>query len=577
VERTRRIRPPTQGQLDDDTKQWIPVFAQSVNDGDHFEVVIVGAGSSGAVLAARLSDAGRDVLLLEAGEAYQSVAEIPEEVRLASSMSAALPGNPRNWGFIGQLTPELSYPIPRGKILGGSSALNGAYFIRGTPEDFQTWEDLGNPEWSWHKVLPFFKSLETDADFRDECHGLNGPIPVARVAAQNLSPVSEAFIEACIGLGFPVEPDKNAAGAPGVGCIPFNVNDGTRVNSAIGYILPRADRRNLTVVGGAMVRRVVFDGTRAVGVEVDARSGPVTVGADEVVLSAGAVKSPHLLMLSGIGPADDLRKHGIDVKYDSRGVGQNFADHPDLYVYYQSRMKMKELRGEMMAEVALHHTAPDSEVLGDLEIIAGVSVFRSQMLSASSKRSALTKLSQTAFRASRAWRAMKGASVSRAIEEIKHQGELRLYANLMQEVSRGSVSLQSDDPLAAPRVEYNYFSEEWDRRRCRLNVRLAAELLRSRSMSKVVLARTSPTDEALASDTLLDRWMLTKTGTSIHTSGSCKMGSSHDELAVVDERCRVHGVEGLRVVDTSIMPTLVRRGPAATAMMIGERAAEFLT
>jgi choline dehydrogenase-like flavoprotein len=172
---------------------------------------------------------------------------------------------------------------------------------------------------------------------------------------------------------------------------------------------------------------------------------------------------------------------------------------------------------------------------------------------------------------------MRGASVSRAIEEIRHQGQLRLYANLMQEASRGSVSLESNDPLAAPRLEYNYFSEEWDRQRCRLNVRMAAELLRSRSMRKVVLARTSPTDEELGSDRLLDRWMLTKTGTSIHTSGSCKMGPSNDEMAVVDQRCRVRGVEGLHVVDTSIMPTLVRRGPAATAMMIGERAAEFLT
>jgi choline dehydrogenase-like flavoprotein len=553
------------------------VFAHSLNDGDRFEVVVVGAGSSGSVLAARLSDAGRDVLLLEAGEAYQSLAKVPEEVRLASSMSAALPGNPRNWGFIGQLTPELSYPIPRGKILGGSSALNGAYFIRGTPEDFHTWRELGNPEWSWDKVLPFFKKLETDADFTDECHGRSGPIPVARVPARKFSPVSEAFVDACISLGFPVEPDKNAGGVPGVGSIPFNVNDGTRVNSAIGYILPRADQRNLTVVGGAMVLRVVFDGTRAIGVEVDTGAGPVKVHADEVVLSAGAVKSPHLLMLSGIGRADDLRLHGIDVVHDSPGVGQNFADHPDLYLYYQSRMKMKELRGELMAEVALHHTANDSNVQGDLEIIAGVSVFRSQMLSASSKRSALTKLSQTTFRAGRTWRAMRGASVSRAIEEIRHQGQLRLYANLMQEASRGSVSLESNDPLAAPRLEYNYFSEEWDRQRCRLNVRMAAELLRSRSMRKVVLARTSPTDEELGSDRLLDRWMLTKTGTSIHTSGSCKMGPSNDEMAVVDQRCRVRGVEGLHVVDTSIMPTLVRRGPAATAMMIGERAAEFLT
>jgi choline dehydrogenase-like flavoprotein len=541
-----------------------------------YDVIVVGAGSSGGPLAARLSEDGqRSVLVLEAGPSFRSLGEVPEEARSAASMATAFPGHPNNWSFVGNLTPDVGYSIPRGRLIGGSSSINGSLFTRGTREDFDLWESRGNSEWSWDKVLPFFRKLEDDRDFDNEYHGQNGPIPIIRQPQSKMSPISDAFVAACREMGFPDEPDKNAPGPPGIGPLPLNVIDGVRMSTAIGYLIPNMKRPNLTVTGNAFVHRVIFEAKRAVGVEVEIDNKLQTIRGAEVVLCAGAIKSPHILLLSGVGPAAELKALGIPVVHDLAMVGKNLTDHPDMYIHYQPIDDLPSDPEMFMAQTALHYTADGSDVIGGMEILPIVVNFRTQMVGNATGRSALRGALDIARRPARTLRSLRGVSMKKAIDEVKHQSQLRFLANSQHEDSRGEVRIRSTDAHTAPELQYNYLSEATDRARARANVRVAIELLESKPMRPFVVKRTSPEGIDLASNKELDQWLMTKMGTAFHTSSTCKMGSATDETAVVDQMCRVHGVENLRVVDTSIMPEIVRRGPNATAIMIGERAVEF--
>ncbi|MGB0096819.1 MAG: GMC family oxidoreductase N-terminal domain-containing protein, partial [Solirubrobacteraceae bacterium] len=335
-------------------------------------MIVVGAGSAGSVLAARLSeDPYRSVLLLEAGPSFNSVARLPAEIRHVGSLAATVPGHPNNWAFTGALTPELTYPVPRGKIIGGSSSINGAYFMRAVPGDFERWVQAGNDAWSFEKVLPYYRRLEDDRDFGGPLHGAGGPIPVKRQGGEVMSPVTAAFIEACLELGFVEEEDKNRPGAPGVGLIPLNAVDGLRVSTAVAYLIPIWRRPNLTVRGDTFVRRVLFDGTRAIGVEAEIGGWQGAIYAAEVVLSAGAIGSPQLLMLSGVGPGDGVRALGGRVVHDAPGVGKDFADHPDLWVTYRPRGPIPTHPHMAFPQAAINYTADGSDVVGDMEIICG--------------------------------------------------------------------------------------------------------------------------------------------------------------------------------------------------------------
>jgi choline dehydrogenase-like flavoprotein len=542
-----------------------------------YDVIVVGAGSSGGPLAARLSEDGqRSVVVLEAGPTFDSVEQLPDEVRSASSMATAFPGHPNNWSFVGNLTNDVTYSIPRGRLMGGSSSINGALFTRGTREDFDTWAERGNLEWSWSKVLPYFRRLEDDRDFDGEYHGRGGPMPVMRQQQAMMSPITDAFVEACRAMGFPDEPDKNAPGPPGVGPLPLNVIDGIRVSTAIAYLIPALHRPNLTVLGNAFVHRVLFSGQRAIGVQVEIEGELVTVRGHEIVLCAGAIKSPHIMLLSGVGPADELRTLGIPVVHDLPMVGKNLTDHPDMYIHYEPVDGIPSHPDMFMAQAALHYTAEGSSVVGGMEILPIVTNFRSQMTGGTTARTTIRSALDIVKRPLQTARSLRGVSVKKALDEVRHQGQLRFLANSQHEDSRGEVRVRSTDPHAAPALHYNYFAVATDRLRARANVRLAIEILESQSMRPFVARRTSPdTDLDLTSDTDLDQWLLAKMGTAFHTSSTCKMGPATDDTAVVDQTCRVHGLEGIRVVDTSIMPEIVRRGPNATAIMIGERAADF--
>ncbi|SDY49371.1 Choline dehydrogenase [Modestobacter sp. DSM 44400] len=538
---------------------------------EHWDVVVVGAGSAGCALAARLVDAGRRVLLLEAGADHAQPADFPATLRDAATMGAATPGHPANWAYDAELAEDVRYPVVRGRVVGGSSALNGTYFIRGTRADFDGWAADGNDLWSADAVLPAFCRAEADADYGDRPgHGSTGPLPVTRVHAAH--PVTDAFTAACAELGFPAEPDKNAGSEPGCGPVPLNVVDGVRMNTAMAYLSPRRGSPGLTVRGDTRVTRVLVEHGRAIGVQTAAGK----VRADEVVLAAGAIGSPHLLMLSGIGPAGQLRAAGVPVLVDAPGVGADFSDHPDLYVTWQPSRRLPMARSLLPLSTALNTTAEGSRAHGDLEVMPWLKPFSKVLLSRSTG-SALSGVGEVLRRPAATLRAVRGASLHRLLDQSRRRDDLSLGVALQQEDSRGRLSLTSTDPYVQPRLEYRYLTEATDRRRMREVVRLAAELLRTSAFAPLVAERTGLPDDVLSDDRQLDRWNRRHLATAIHLAGSARMGPDGDPGAVVDQHLRVRGVEGLRVVDTSVMPRVTSRGPAATAVMIGERAAELMT
>jgi choline dehydrogenase len=519
------------------------------------DVVIVGAGAAGGPLAARLSEnPARSVLLLEAGPDCASTDAFPPTVLRAADTSAATPGQPYNWGFQANLTTELGASIARGKILGGSTALNGTYLMRGRREDFDRWVELGNPAWSYENVLPFYKKLERDLMFgRSDVHGGDGPMPVFRETV-NLHPITRAFYHACAELGFASEPDKNADGAPGYGPVPRNALDGMRINTGIAYVNPARARGNFQVFGNAYARRVVFDGRRAVGVEIDRDGRRETIAAGEIVLAAGAIKSPHLLMLSGVGARDELERWEIPVIHDSPGVGKDFSDHPELWLSFKVRRELgaRDQRDALQGVLNFTSTAPQRGG-GDLEILP-ILLPVSELKGVS--------------------RSINGRPRTPAAQQLQQTDDLTLIVKVQQEDARGEVSLQSSDPYLQPRIDYNYFSNEVDLRRMREGVRTAVAILHSRAFAPHLERLTDLTPEVVAYDGLLNDWCYAHLASAIHMSGTCRMGPADDEMAVVDQFGVVNGVDGLRIADTSIFPVVPSRGPAGTAIMVGERIAD---
>ncbi|WP_233488753.1 mycofactocin system GMC family oxidoreductase MftG [Blastococcus sp. TF02-09] len=485
------------------------------------DVVVVGAGTAGCALAARLADAGRTVLLLEAGRVPATAADWPAEIRDATSLAATAPGHPANWDLAAEVVPGRSVRVPRGRIAGGSSALNAAVWIRATRRDLDGWAAAGNPLWGSDAVLPAFRRSEADADYGDlPGHGADGPVPVRRPAGCPV--LAGAFAAAAAELGFPAEPDKNGDAEPGHGPIPFNVRDGVRVNAAMAYLAPRRDRPGLTVRGGVAVRRVLVERGRAVGVLTD--EGPVRAG--EVVLSAGAVGSAQLLLASGLGPAAELAAAGIGVVADLPGVGAAFSDHPIVYVPYRSAAGLPAPDGPLHGVLHAPVDGGEVEVLPWLRPFAG-------------------------------------------------DAEPMVGVGLQNPLARGRLRLDPGDPAGPPRLAYRYLGEDADRRGLRAGVRLAAALLGTDAVAGTAELAAGLSAAVLEDDGALDRWIAARVGTAVHLSGTAPMGPDSDPNAVVDQHLRVRGVTGLRVVDTSVLPWVPSRGTAATAVMVGERAAEL--
>ena len=509
-----------------------------------YDVIIVGGGNAGCALAARLSeDPGRSVLLLEAGPHYADMEQLPDDLKYSYGQAAQAVGAPHNWSFQGRPTSGQTglTPVARGKVMGGGSSINGAAFIRGAPQDFDDWAARGNDQWSFLKVLPYWRRMETDLDFRNDFHGSDGPVPVRRHRREEFMPFQEAFYRSCLDAGFPEHPDLNDPESTGLSPVPLNNVDGVRMSTALTYINPNQHRLNLTIRANVLATRVLFEGNRATGVRVESGGEEYVVEGREVVLSAGAIKSAHLLLLSGVGPREQLEAFGIPVVRDLPGVGKNMKDHPQALVLLRLREGVVMDPDAPRRECVLHYTATGSTTWNDMLL-------------------------------------MPFSFAYQLGDDPRRPVGARLVPGLYKPEGSGEVRLASADPHDQPDLDYRYLEHPWDRQRLREGVRLCIRLLEHEAYRELVAERLSPTDEELATDEALDRWIYDslKDSNTQHMSGTCKMGPATDPMAVVDQYCRVHGVEGLRVVDTSIMPDIVCTGTSATAMMMGERAADLI-
>ena len=514
-----------------------------------YDVVIVGGGSAGCTLATRLSeDPNRSILLLEAGPDYTTLEQTPDELKLGHRQEASDSGSQFNWAYKGQGTKEQTVPmqVARGKVIGGSGSVNGQVFLRGVPEDYDNWAAEGNDQWSFINLLPFFRKLETDLDVKDDFHGTDGPIPVRRLARAEFMPVNEAFHQATMAEGFPEDPDMNNPDSTGTGPVPMNNPDGIRTSAALAYLNPNRHRLNLTVKANVLAHRVIFDGDRATRVEVESAGETFTVEGSEIILCAGGIASPQLLMLSGVGPAAHLDKVGIPVVKDLPGVGQNLRDHPLITVELEPRSGAKLATIEPRIQSGLRYTADGSDTRNDMQLFP------------------------SSFTGLRAGDPLQGRSPDRP------QG-MRITCILKLADSSGELTLNSANPADSPHLEYRYFETEWDRKRMREAIYLSLKILEHPSFGPLIEHRISPTDDDVATDDALDAWLRQNVATTQHTSGTCKMGPESDPMAVVDQYCCVRGLQNLRVVDLSICPNVVRSNTNATAIVIAERAAGWIS
>jgi len=523
-----------------------------------FDYIVIGGGSAGCVIASRLSeDPAISVCLIEAGGSDKSVL-----IHAPVGVVAMLPTRINNWAFQTEPQPGLNgrrgYQ-PRGKTLGGSSSINAMLYVRGHRQDYDQWAALGNRGWSYDEVLPYFIKSEQNQHLDDAYHGQDGPLSVAEVSCP--SALNAAFIQAAEINGIPRTPDYNGANQEGAFMYQVTQRNGERCSAAKAFLTPNLHRRNLTVLTAAVVERVLVESARATGVQLRQGSERIVLKArHEVVLSAGSFGSPQLLMLSGIGPREELHKHGIAITHELPGVGENLQDHIDYVFTYRSPDKANTFG------------CSPSFSLKMLKALIQWKRERKGLVTSPFAESGAFFKSHPALHAPDLQLVFVPAIVDNHARNRRLGHGFSCHLTLLRPKSRGTVRLASADPLAAPLIDPRFFSAEED-----LDVLMRGADIQRAILDATPLApyRGKPLYPLLQHDRkAVEEDIRNRADTQYHPVGTCKMG--HDPLAVVDDQLRVHGIAGLRVADASIMPTLVGGNTNAPSIMIGEKAADML-
>lgn len=534
----------------------------SLRDADAFDYVIVGSGAAGSILANRLSADGATVCVLEAGPPDNS-----PFLHIPAGFIKAVFNKKYAWQFSSEGTAQTNgrrVPIPQGRTLGGSTSINGLVYNRGQAADFDHWASLGNPGWAYADVLPYFKSMERREGGDDRYRGRQGELPVTDI--DWIHPLCEAFIAGAVEQGLPRNPDYNGADQAGVGYFQRTISNGWRMSTAKCFLKPAMARKNLDVRTYAQATRVLFDGTRAVGVAYCHPAHPARVRAvranREVIVACGAINTPKLLQLSGLGPAELLREHGIPVVRDLPGVGENLSDH------YSVRIVARVKNSQTM-----------NELVKGLNLAGQISRWLF-------KRPSIMALSPSLLHYF--WKSrpeltapdLQGVFTPASYKE-GYVGVLDDFPGMTAGVwqhrpdSRGQVRIRSADPLQDPVILANYLADERDQQTLVRGIRLARRLLQSQALAPYFDSEALPGPLCESDSELLD--FARRFGvSSYHVNGTARMGPADDKYAVVDAQLRVHGVQNLRVIDSSVMPSMPSANICAATMMIGNKAADLI-
>jgi choline dehydrogenase len=524
-----------------------------------FDFIIIGSGSAGSVMAHRLSEDGKNtVLVLEFGGSDRG-----PFIQMPSALSYPMNMTSYNWGFVTEPEPHLGgrrLATPRGKVMGGSSSINGMVYVRGHARDFDAWEEMGAKGWAHRHVLPYFKRLENSHGGEEGWRGTDGPMHVKR--GRRLNPLYQAFVEAGREAGYPVTPDYNGHQQEGFGPMEMTVYKGFRWSAANAYLRPALRRGNVKLVTRAYVHRIILEGKRATGVEYDQGKGTITVKARrEVIVAASSINSPKILQLSGIGAPEVLKAAGLPVNHVLPGVGENLHDHLEIYFQMESKRPVT-----LYSSLNLY-----SKGMIGLE-----------WLSFKTGLGTTNHFESCGFIRSKAGIEYPDIEYHFLPAAMRYDGKLafrghgfQVHVGPMRSKSRGHVRVRSSDPKAPPKILFNYMSHPDDWEEFRACVRLTRELFQQPTMQKYAGREIQP-GIAVQSDAEIDSFIRQHCESAYHPCGSCKMGSAKDVTAVVDHECKVIGIDGLRVADSSIMPQVTNGNINAPTLMIGEKASDHI-